>query len=388
MSDPAPVPCPLRLVEVRPDPGLTARFCRSQGWNGADGAHSVRLQDGRVLWWFGDTFVGKVQGNRRLPDTAMLNNTGALQPPRGAWSFFYPARQGRPAAWLVPNAVRQGGEASSQPQHAGTALPRPGPSPSPAALAAQWYWPGDLAADGRRLAMFAMRIAPRPRAAKEAEGFDFEEVANDLLVVSDTSGPPLAWEATRWTLPDGLRLGAACLLDGGYLYAYGIVAGAPALERPLGLARLPRTRLDQPTQRSWELWCGTQGWQAAASPQPRPATLFADAAPEMSISQVRGIPGYVAVYTPSGLGYEICARHARRPEGPWSAPLVLYRCPEQQRGLLVYGARNHPEQASRDAELVVTYNRNTPRAAEHFSDASIYRPQALRVRLRWKGGEP
>ncbi|MFF5608237.1 hypothetical protein ACFY65_17960 [Streptomyces cellulosae] len=60
--------CPPRtVVSWAPEPRLTSAFARygdddtrTDDWTGGDGTHSVRLPDGRLLWLFSDTFLGRV----------------------------------------------------------------------------------------------------------------------------------------------------------------------------------------------------------------------------------------------------------------------------------------------------------------------------------------
>lgn len=320
----------LQLVSVTPLPAFERHFDDAVGFSGADGAHSVALPDGRVFWLFGDTFTAEVRGGRRA-SLDMLRNSGAIQAD-GRFSFV---------GEVLPAA---GGE--------------------------DWFWPGDMAVVDGRLYVFLMRIRPDPEGPP---GFQFEEAGADLLCVDDPSGDPGAWKHRVVRL--GMRLGAACVVAGDWLYAYGIVPGRT--DRPLFVARIHRARLAALNPDDWEVW-GAGGWARGAA-----RALFLDGAPEMSVSRVPGIPGFVAVYTPSGLGPDVMARHADRPEGPWSAPLRLYTAPE--RGLLIYGARAHPEQSTAAGEAIVTYNRNLLDPEAHVTRPEVYRPRALRVRLAWNG---
>ena len=52
-------------------------FPYKDGWLGGDAAYSVRLGDGRSLWLFGDTFVGKPGASDRK-GAAMIANSVAL----------------------------------------------------------------------------------------------------------------------------------------------------------------------------------------------------------------------------------------------------------------------------------------------------------------------
>src|SRR5262249_34487248 len=59
-------PTPLVVSDVRARSDITALFARSDGWTGADSAYSIVLSEKRALWLFGDTWIGKISGGKRL----------------------------------------------------------------------------------------------------------------------------------------------------------------------------------------------------------------------------------------------------------------------------------------------------------------------------------
>src|SRR5580704_3494527 len=62
------------------DESWNAVFDRRDGWTGADCAGTVDLRDGRMLWLFGDTWIGSIRGGKRLPGATMVNNSIAIHP--------------------------------------------------------------------------------------------------------------------------------------------------------------------------------------------------------------------------------------------------------------------------------------------------------------------
>ena len=48
-------PDPPAVVKAGPIPELDAKFQRTEGWIGGDGAFSVPISDKRTLWLFSDT---------------------------------------------------------------------------------------------------------------------------------------------------------------------------------------------------------------------------------------------------------------------------------------------------------------------------------------------
>lgn len=343
------------MLEASPLEELTAAFRHSSGWTGADGANSIPIHSQRTLWVFDDTFIGRIENGRRVA-ARMINNTFAWQalPATGQpMQFFWRSEQAQPAAVLEPDD------------------------------AASWYWPGDGRMVGGRLYMLAKRV--RKQAAGEP-GFQFDWYGNDLLEIENPADEPTHWRWRRVALPSGgdsPQLSSACLVDDEFFYIYGLFPAAKLapLKRSLAVVRIATSELAESKSTAWQFWTddGTGGrW--AETPK-HLAVLFNDAAPEMTFTRVPGIKGLVATYTSLGMSAEIRVRIAERPEGPWSDPTVVYRCPEAAQKLHVYAAKAHPELATAPGEMVITYCVNIGSLKEHVERPDVYRPHAIRVRV-------
>ncbi len=344
-----PSAAPLLVDSAKPRPDLAALFVRRSGWTGADGAYSVALGPKRTLWLFGDTWIGRVEDGKRV-GARMVNNSAAWQDLGGEPTprFFWEDTGQAPAAILRPE------------------------------VAGEWYWPGDAAMVDGKLYIFC-RVLRRKEHGPPA--FQFDWFADDLLRVDNPNDEPTKWKLERRRLSSDLKLGVACCLDGDYFYAYGFVPGPHRpLESPLVVARLSRSKLATLDMQDWQC-LGKAGWTTdlkAAEP------IFRDAATEMSVQRLRGIDGWLAVYMPLGISGDVAARHAARPEGPWSAPLKVYRCPKEAKDVFLYAAKGHAELAERDGQLIVTYCRNIGALGEHIKRPEIYTPQVVEIQLRQK----
>ena len=91
---------------------------------------------------------------------------------------------------------------------------------------------------------------------------------------------------------------------------------------------------------------------------------------------------YLAVYTDEGLSPRIIGRISNHSWGPWSAPSVLYECPEMRRDkkLFCYGAKAHAALSS-GQELVVSYVVNSFDFWQVAREANLYWPRFVRVSL-------
>jgi hypothetical protein len=354
LAQPPPDP-PFEVESAKPLPALTQKFTHTSGWTGGDGATSIRLNDKRTLWLFGDTWIGRVENGKRV-ESRMVNNTVAWQevgedkPLR----FFWDTKEKEPAALLRPE------------------------------LKAEWYWPGDGAMIDGKLYLFC-KVVKRKEAG--APGFQFDWFANDLLKVENPLDKPTAWQIRRCRVSrteNDVRLGVGCRAAGDYFYSLALFPSKDrkAFDSPVGLARVQCEQLAEFDGRGWKYRCQAENGPTWSDKPENLIALFRDAAPEMTIGQVRGIPGFVALYTAFGLGGDIMIRHAQNPEGPWSKPTRVYRCAESDKRIFTYAAKFHPELSTKGGQLIVTYCRNIGDLAEHVKRPDIYIPQGVEIQLK------
>jgi hypothetical protein len=341
------------IVKTEAAPEWDAKFAGKKGWIGGDGVYSVVLSPRRVLWLFGDTILGEVQEGRRT-GSVMVNNTLGLQTGRGtntAVRFVNgEMKDGKPSAFFVP-ADGEG-----------------------------FFWPQAAIRVGDRLLLFLSQVA------KTADGgaFGFKLIGQWLAVVANPDAAPEKWQVKQHQMPftrfgsgDVRSWGSAAITDGEHLYVYGYQErGKGFFRRRLTVARVPADKTDD--FGAWRFRT-TKGW----SEKPEDSAPLADGlATEFSVSRAPGGQGFVAVYTENGLGDRIVARFAGAPEGPWSAPVLLYKCPDivKDRGVFCYAAKAHPWAADGD-ELLVSYCVNAWKFARLFGDDRVYRPKFVRVKL-------
>lgn len=364
-------PAPLVVRSACPLPGLTEKFNRVDGWTGADAAWSVPVSEKRTIWFFGDTWIGKVRNGKHV-DATMINNTVGVQSLEfskleqlPAISFYWRTEGGKPSSFW------------GRSEESG-----------------KWLWPGGAVFVEGNILQILHGI--KKVAAKEPD-FGFAEEGDYMNFVMNPGDEPSAWKAESVRIPDfgrQVQFGNACFYDGKYFYSFCTYrpARSGVNQHPVVLARVLYERGSfANNMRNWESWCTTDtgegGWVMPPHgdflDKVKPIVLFADAAPEMSVTKVPGISGFVAIYMAAFQPY-ILMRHAPRLEGPWSAPLKVYKCPEERKKLYVYAAKAHPELARNPGELVLTYCRNTKLFADQVDHSDWYAPQAVRVFLREK----
>jgi hypothetical protein len=205
-----------------------------------------------------------------------------------------------------------------------------------------------------------------------------------LGCVNNPDDPPQKWTITQKKIPfcqfrDGTENfpGSAVLRAGPYIYLYGIKekSGEGFSKKHMTISRAP---LDSPDDFSrWEFFDGAM-WQGAFE---KTAPLCGGFANEYTVSWQQALKKYVAVYTECGASANICLRTAPEPEGPWSEPVVIYRCPESlwHKNVLLYAAKAHPSLSAHPDELIISYIANSLDFSDLLRDARHYFPQFLRV---------
>lgn len=305
---------------------------RDGGWTGGDGTRSVALPDGRILWLFGDTFLGEVRSDRSRPRAApMVRNTFVIQ--RGDTLLtLHGGTAASPQAFVTPQDKDS------------------------------WYWPTDGLVEGDRLLVFL------PRFTATGPGmWDWRWSGTDI---GTFSLPELRLEKiTAAVAVNRVIYGAAILKDASATYIYGIedVQGA----KHVHVAKAGAGHLDD----AWEYWNG-EGWTGDPLASKR---LFSGAAMQFSVINTGG--HYVLISSDNRTPFEgaIVAYVSPAPIGPWSLRSFLYRPPEAKGDIVAYNALAHPHLSPRD-RLLLSYNLNHIRDAEAvFRNADVYRPRFVLV---------
>lgn len=276
-----------------PEPRTAAQWQRlwdaQQGaWSGGDGASSTRLPDGRLLWLFGDTFVGGVDSaGRRAPGTAVVRNSIVVTD--GSCVDAVPttsdALPGRDGSWLWPT-------------HAVVTSTRGSRS---------------------QLVVFAQRMI-----RTGAGAWGFARIGTAVATVTVTRGGTPSVGVVR-DLPTSETLwGAAIVVDGATTWIYGTRPSPQPLVfgRDLLLARAPTATAGD--TRTWT-YRTTTGWSrsAARAVVVRPARSGVSTVP----SAVHVGTSYVIVTKPDEfLGDDVVAVSSAHPWGPW-VEHVLFTAP-------------------------------------------------------------
>lgn len=315
---------------------LTTMFQRygdtSGRWLGADRTASVPLPDGRVLWLFSDTFLGRPAPDGSRPQTSpLIHNSAIVQQGRRLTETITGGTPGRPDS-LVPTGSGD-----------------------------EFAWIGDASVTGASVQVLVNRY--RRTGAGPLE----HALLGTSLAVLDL--PALTLSGVR-PLPLGDRVswGSEVLTADGHTYVYGTEAAGQ--QKFAHLARVAGADLGG----AWEFWNGA-GWSAREAGSAR---LLSGVGTNYGVRRVGD--RYVLVTHENNLMFsaDFVAYTATSPSGPFDGPHYLFRAPETDDGHLVYDADLHLDQA-RPGKLLVSYNVNNVDDAVAYADATIYRPRFVDV---------
>ncbi|GAA3927012.1 DUF5005 domain-containing protein [Actinoplanes auranticolor] len=315
---------------------LTKMF-RSYGdtsgqWLGADRTASVRLPDGRVLWLFSDTFLGRPAPDGSRPASSpLVHNSAIIQDGRTLGATVH---GGTPT---VPNSL------------------------IPTDKDEEFHWVGDASVSGGGVQVLVNRYG------RTGAGPLDHQLRGTALAVFDLPGLR-AERVEALPLGDRVSWGSEVLPDGNHTYVYGTEpAGTMKFAH---IARVAGTDLRKP----WEFWTGT-GWSPREAESAR---VLSGVGTNYGVRRMNG--QYVLVTHENNLIFsaDFVAYTAETPTGPFTGPRYLFRAPETDAGHIVYDADLHPDLA-RPGKLLMSYNVNNLDDKVAYSDANIYRPRFVEV---------
>ena len=341
------------VVHASQWPQADALFHRDPRWLGSDGAFSVPLHDGRILWLFNDTLVATTPAHVRS-QIAFIRNSVAIErgtnPASASIAFYWGKKNGTPASFFPESGRR-------------------------------WFWPMHGIRLGRSLVVFLERIKTT---GNPDPNFNYAADTWRLAVVRDATESPARWHVRLVSPPQSLArfsVGGAVNIVGGYAVSLATVPRGFDFRGYLVRWRIDDLAAGRLATAQW--WAGRRGWVAVAKLQRVPTPVLRNAGSECSLTFDGKLDRWVLVRSEGFGATTIVVSFAPTIEGPWSKPRFVYRPPESSRpGAFLYAAKGHPELTG--ADVVVTYAtntmaRNAQRALER--NPSLYYPRFVRLNL-------
>jgi len=323
-------------------------FSGNSGWTGADGTYSIPLSDGRTMWLFGDSFIGKTDpSGKRSEETVIINNSVAIQEGKdpSTVKFIYGGTEEKPESFFIP----------------------------PDGKGFFWIYDAIPYGDGKIIVFL-------PQIEISGEGiFSFRQTGNwtaDVLIDGDKFSAGNYKKLPYFQAKDGekpaIAFGASVLVEKDWTYIYG--TEDYEITKNLLLARIKSGSI--PSETPWEFYTGT-GWSKNLS-DCKP--VFKEVGNELSVH--KNIDGrYIITTQKNGSGSDIEIIFGSSPEGPWNPPLAVWHIEESNDRIFSYNAKAHPELSDTEKGLLISYNVNAWNFDDLYIDSTIYRPRFIRVRL-------
>ncbi len=318
-------------------------FTSDKFWRGADGAASIDLENGKILWLFSDTFIDP-KGSSKRRNAKMINNSIAIQEgndlDQGKMSFYYKGKKRKPEAYFD----------------------LPGKN---------WFWTGHgtLVKDKLIVLLFEEK--------NTNTGIGFEAIAWYIAIIDNPLDDPRDWTIKYIKGSDtfGVILGSSAVLkDKDFMYAYGVTEPS---SHEVYLLRFPIDEIIEGDISGLEWW-NEQQWMKRVERSPIPSPLFFGQT-EFSVHYQENLNQYIQIQTYGFGAASIGYRLADQPEGPWSEPVIFYKPQLESKEDFVYSANAHPEISNGD--ILVTYNVNTGNFKELITNERIYFPKIIRLKI-------
>ncbi|MFP3963317.1 DUF5005 domain-containing protein [Actinomadura fulvescens] len=337
---------------------LFQNYGNSSGqWSGGDGTQAQRLSDGRVVWFFNDSWYGTVESNgtRKPFTTVMPRNMLVIQ---NGTTLTSVAGSGGDKTMVAPSTN------------------------------GDWLWGGDNMVVGGTVYKFYQRFK-----ASGGGAFGFYPTGVEMVAmpVSSLTNPATF---TKVSIPAARcdaspNVGSSCLLWGtalhstsSHTYIYGtetvVTSGSP--QKYLHIARVP---LGQFTA-AWEYWNGS-GWSSSQADSKR---MMNGVAEGFSVTYSGGRYVLLTQGLEGGLAGNMVAYYSSTPTGFTGAgKSVLHMTPETTTdwGDWTYEYRIIPHLSS-GSTVVASYNVNSQYKdgacmGRNYYTASVYRPRFIQFTL-------
>ena len=321
-------------------------FRSDSHWLGGDGAISVDLGHGRVLWLFGDSFIDlSGSGERRTSD--LVRNSIAIQtgydPTNAEIQFYWRMKGTKPAAFF-------------------------------SLVGDYWFWPASGIMIGKRLLIFLMEI----KTAGNILGF--EVCGWRAVLIDNPQKKPNHWNLTylKSLQKQGFVVGSGNpILENGFLQVF----AADVKDRAIYLVRWPERSALAGILGRPQWWAGDEaGWVGPEATGVKPHSIITKGQMEFSVEYMPQLKIYLQIQTLSIMNPCLAVSTAKALTGPWSSHVCFFMPSEQSiPGALIYAGKSHS--MLHGADMVFTYVVNTINEDRLLKDTSIYFPIMLKGRI-------
>lgn len=309
-------------------------FSYKDGWYGGDGAYSIKLDEKRTLWIFGDTFVSDQRGRLdRIGMDVVLGTTLGI------------STCSEDSGFQIQYYVKKTGEKfiSSFGEN-------------------EWLWPQDPFIANSTLYIPLLIVEAKP----DMEGpFKFKIAGHKIAKITNyKEAEPDRWIMDYIDMTPGIpkeiiAFATTSVVYQNYVYYYPLYASSIVYGNIL--ARIPINELNNPAN-AIEYFTKEGIWEKELN-QAKVKIVIAAGVSELSVRYHENDKKWIAVYMSTrNNGDQLLYQLADAPEGPWSEPEALLKTipevdPEStlyDKNNFCYAGKEHIEFAG-GRDMVVTY---------------------------------
>jgi len=319
-------------------------FKNDINWRGADGAATIDLENGKILWLFSDTFID-TEGTGKRTNSTMINNTLAIQegndPEKSKLSFYWKGKPKKPKAFFE----------------------LPGET---------WFWTGHGTVVNGKLIIFLFEEK------STTEGLGFETVGWTVVIIDNPNDDPMKWKIKYVKGPEtfGVVVGSSAVLkDSNFVYAFGVKE--PGTHETY-LLRFEKDQLTLGDLSEMEWWVDNS-WTKNIAEEPKTSILF-NGQTEFSVHFDKVLGKYIQIQTYGFGAASIGYRLADELQGPWSEPVIFFTPQLNNEKEFMYTANAHPE-LNADG-ILITYNINNFDFNQLVNNENIYFPKIVKIKFK------
>lgn len=333
--------CPYKIVAER-WPQADSLFMQNPRWLGADGAASIDLGNGKLLWLFSDSFVSNDSSGERRK-SKMIRNSVAIQhgydPLTASINFYWNNSHSAPQSFFHQSDK-------------------------------YWFWTGHGIRLENNLLIFLMKMQNNKNSP-----LGFEGVGWTAILVENPDSIPSQWKYKYLSTAPGNRRNmigfSQVLKSGNHVYAYATNDSSHYVY----LVRWPLKKISNGNLMSMEWWTSA-GW----SQSEENADFLFRGQTEFSTSYFPVLKKHLLIQTNGFGSATIAFRCSEGVSGLWSELVDFYTPGEfGKKEVLIYTARIHP--ALKGAEMILTYNVNSMNFTTLLKDKSYYFPKFLKATI-------
>ncbi len=318
-------------------------FKKDNYWRGADGAATVELSSGKILWLFSDTFIDQDGKGKRSNSKTMIRNSIAVQDSNSLKSkltYYFKGSKQKPDDFFK-------------------------------VCGKSWFWTGHGLLIKDKLVIFLIE-----ETSTNME-IGFEAIGWYIAIIENPSDNPNNWIINYFKGPEtfGVIVGSSAIIEGeNYIYVFGVKE--PATHETY-LLRFDKRELINGELSNIE-WRINNVWTDKVYEEPKSSSLFIGQT-EFSVHYDKELKKFIQIQTygfgEASIGYRL----ADQLYGPWSKPVLFYTPSLKDDKEFVYTANAHPEYKS--DELIVTYNINNGDFGRLLSNEKIYFPRIIKLKF-------